>query len=291
MSSSSESSGETKKRKRRTKDGGKKGHKQPAVQTKLFQDKEEHDRPAPKRRRPAITADKLPLSRESLEWVKAGYEQDITRDEKTGVVTSLFATCRLCQTGGVIKSFKVLNPRARSQCDPTMYKSSASWSGPARHLVKEHRVQNAEELAKALVVGPRGGMQMRFKAAGSMAMHLTTWTPGGDEWKRAVRAVSQYAAVSNSPFHIGETAPFVNFMRQFLPSWPFIGRDAVVRSVSQQSAAVRRDLKELFKRVQQETRLAMTSDMWSSRANDGYLTMTVHWIDDEWRLRKKILGG
>ena len=291
MSSSSESAGETKKRKRCTKDGGKKGHKQPAVQTKLFQDKEEQNRPAPKRRRPAVDADKLPLLRESLEWVKAGFEQDITRDEKTGVVTSIFALCKLCQMRGERKPFKVLNPRARSQRKPTMCKSSASWSGPFRHLAKEHGLQNAEELAKALSAGPRGGMQMRFNAGGSMAMHLTTWTPGGDEWKRAVRALSQYAAVSNSPFHIGETAPFVNFMRQFLPSWPFIGRDAIVRSVSQQSRQVRRELKANFKKVQQETRLAMTSDMWSSRANDGYLTMTVHWIDDEWRLRKKILGG
>ena len=274
MSSSSESAGETKKRKRCTKDGGKKGHKQPAVQTKLFQDKEEQNRPAPKRRRPAVDADKLPLLRESLEWVKAGFEQDITRDKKTGVVTSIFALCKLCQMRGERKPFKVLNPRPRvSQREPPMYKSSASWSGPFRHLVKEH------------------GLQMRFNAGGSMAMHLMTWTLGGDEWKRAVQALSQYAAVSNSPFHIGETAPFVNFMQQFLPSWPFIGRDAIVRSVSQQSRQVRRELKANFKKVQQETRLAMTSDMWSSRANDGYLTMTVHWIDDEWRLRKKILGG
>ena len=50
-------------------------------------------------------------------------------------------------------------------------------------------------------------------------------------------------------------------------------------------------MKELFQQVQKETRLAMTTDIWSSRAADSYLTATVHWIDDEWQLRKKILGG
>ena len=287
MSTSSDSSDNSKKRKRiQEKKGGTKRTKL-AGQMKLFKDK--GDTRGPKRRHPP--GEKPPSSRETLDWCKAGFRVDTTKDEQTGQTTSIVAICKLCGMAGEFKDFKVLNPKAKSQTDATMYKSSGSWSGPARHLIGVHHVHDAPELSKALLAGPKGGRQMRFNGPGTLDMHLTTWTPGGGEWHRAVRAVAQYAALSNSPFHIGETAPFVNFMRQFLPSWPFIGRDAIVRSVSQQCAGVRRELKELFQQVQKETRLAMTTDIWSSRAADSYLTATVHWIDDEWRLRKKILGG
>ncbi|XP_040374613.1 zinc finger BED domain-containing protein RICESLEEPER 2-like [Rosa chinensis] len=35
-------------------------------------------------------------------------------------------------------------------------------------------------------------------------------------------------------------------------------------------------------------RLCLTADLWTSLAIDGYLTITAHFVDSEWRLRKKI---
>ena len=37
-------------------------------------------------------------------------------------------------------------------------------------------------------------------------------------------------------------------------------------------------------------RVCLTSDLWSSQANDGYLTLTAHWIDLDWKLHKKIIS-
>ncbi|KAL5728490.1 hypothetical protein ACHQM5_001566 [Ranunculus cassubicifolius] len=37
-------------------------------------------------------------------------------------------------------------------------------------------------------------------------------------------------------------------------------------------------------------RIGLTSDLWTSIANDGYITLTAHFIDKDWNLQKKILN-
>ncbi|TXG53317.1 hypothetical protein EZV62_022486 [Acer yangbiense] len=37
-------------------------------------------------------------------------------------------------------------------------------------------------------------------------------------------------------------------------------------------------------------RICLTSDLWTSIATDGYLTLTAHFVDNDWRLHKKILN-
>ena len=38
------------------------------------------------------------------------------------------------------------------------------------------------------------------------------------------------------------------------------------------------------------TDVSFTHDMWSSVANDQYLTITLHWLDEEWDMQTIILG-
>ena len=35
--------------------------------------------------------------------------------------------------------------------------------------------------------------------------------------------------------------------------------------------------------------VAFTTDIWTSRATESYVTFTVHWINDEWELENKVL--
>ena len=32
-----------------------------------------------------------------------------------------------------------------------------------------------------------------------------------------------------------------------------------------------------------------TTDIWSSRATQGYITLTVHWISEDWELESKVM--
>ena len=37
-------------------------------------------------------------------------------------------------------------------------------------------------------------------------------------------------------------------------------------------------------------RISFTADLWSSIANDGYMALTAHYVDETWVLRKKVLN-
>ncbi|KAL5579757.1 hypothetical protein UlMin_012199 [Ulmus minor] len=47
-------------------------------------------------------------------------------------------------------------------------------------------------------------------------------------------------------------------------------------------------IKAMFEQV--SGRVSLTSDLWSSCINDGYMCLTAHFIDKDWRLQKRILN-
>ena len=47
--------------------------------------------------------------------------------------------------------------------------------------------------------------------------------------------------------------------------------------------------KKLLKNHLKNERLCLTIDTWSSIQNYNYMCLTVHWIDQDWKLKKRIL--
>ncbi|KAL5706065.1 hypothetical protein ACHQM5_024276 [Ranunculus cassubicifolius] len=37
-------------------------------------------------------------------------------------------------------------------------------------------------------------------------------------------------------------------------------------------------------------RICLTSDLWTSIANDGYISLTAHYVDDDWKLQKRVIS-
>ena len=47
---------------------------------------------------------------------------------------------------------------------------------------------------------------------------------------------------------------------------------------------------EMTRKLQQETFVSLTGNIWTSIAIDAYLTLTVHFISDAWEMRSVVLG-
>ena len=94
----------------------------------------------------------------------------------------------------------------------------------------------------------------------------------------------------NLPLQFGENPAFVRFMRQFVPRWPSISWQTLTRTVLNQGEEIKKHIHDEMIKVHAETDVAFTADMWSSKYGDRYLTTTLHWIDNQWQLRKHILG-
>lgn len=213
------------------------------------------------------------------EWVRDAFET-LEETDEYGRVVGVKGWCLFCRRqGGPGKPHHVQRPGGRS----------ASWSGPKYHLKSVHGIGTPEEL-RAELSKPWGMCPNNKKIDSSAACYIDEWGPGTIEWDRAVSNTGKLISVMNLPFTLAERPPFIKFMRQFVPNWPAISRQTVTRSVEKQSNRIVDAIKDEMATVTKKTSVAMTCDIWTSRAGEGYLTSTMHWIDESWTLRRNILG-
>ena len=66
----------------------------------------------------------------------------------------------------------------------------------------------------------------------------------------------------------------------------------MTRNVKKQSEAIVDSIKGEMLRVHGtgDTDVAMTADMWTSRAYDWYMTATFYYLDVNWEMHTRILG-
>ena len=160
------------------------------------------------------------------EWCREGFDvtQTLGPNNRPHSIT---AVCRLCLARHITKTYKVLSD---SMGKGKKYPTSASWSGPSRHLIHEHGIHSIGELEEELSKLCSSNAQMKLGT--SLETYLETWHPRTSEWNKAVAHVARYVNFANAPYHLAETAPFVCLMQAFIPRWPSISKQTIVRSVA-----------------------------------------------------------
>lgn len=73
------------------------------------------------------------------------------------------------------------------------------------------------------------------------------------------------------------------------PEVKVVSRNTIKSDILQMYKREKAIVKETLKSV--PGRIALTSDCWSSITTDGYLSLTAHFIDENWCLRKFILNS
>ena len=63
-----------------------------------------------------------------------------------------------------------------------------------------------------------------------------------------------------------------------------------MRSVEDQADEVVKSIRSTMSQACAVIDVSFTCNMWSSVANDQYLTATLHWLDEEWDMQTIILG-
>ena len=90
------------------------------------------------------------------------------------------------------------------------------------------------------------------------------------------------------PISFGENPFFEQFMRTFVPNYQTVSR-----------VTIRSDILKLFERKKLELfdefkrgtfSVALTSDVWSGRAKQDYVSVVAHYVDGDWNLQKRIIG-
>ena len=98
----------------------------------------------------------------------------------------------------------------------------------------------------------------------------------------SLRKFYEAMIVHEYPFNMVEHEYFQEWVKSMRPHYPLKSRVTVRKEIMEYYLAEKDKLYAYFKTVQ--SRFSATMDMWTSNQNKGYMCVTLHWVDDDWKI-------
>ncbi|KAK9668313.1 hypothetical protein RND81_13G050600 [Saponaria officinalis] len=106
-----------------------------------------------------------------------------------------------------------------------------------------------------------------------------------DEFRQLVAiAITKH----NLPLQLVEYEGIRNCFSYLNPDVQFFVRNTIKSNILKMYSSVKHKLIELLKKAC--GRVSLTSDCWSSVRPDGYISLTAHFVDENWKLQKRVLN-
>ncbi|KAL4367731.1 hypothetical protein GQ457_05G022200 [Hibiscus cannabinus] len=102
------------------------------------------------------------------------------------------------------------------------------------------------------------------------------------------KALARMLIVDELSFVFVEHEGFRYFCKQLCPKFVPPSCKTVTRDCYSIFIEERSKLKDIFSKL--SSRVCLTTDTWTSGQNLGYMCLTAHFIDDQWRFHKKIIN-
>ena len=180
---------------------------------------------------------------------------------------------------------------------PGHYRQSSSRSPLLKHMEVAHKIfgktwekdlENFRKRVKGKGVQLTGFMQQRDIMKGM----VDPYPARGTKWERCAMLTAQFLASACLPSQLASDTCFVSFMRCFDKQFPTLSRRSIMRRAEQLSDGTQRQLRGIFEAhgLGNGTEYALTTDIWTSAAQQSYLTLTVHYIVPDWKLHTIVLG-
>jgi hypothetical protein len=115
--------------------------------------------------------------------------------------------------------------------------------------------------------------------------------PDKNEWKFSPEVsrdlLAKMIIVHEYPFRIVEHAIFQKFVGSLQPEFKMISQNTVRDDCLKIYNQFRNNIIEEIASI---PRLALTTDLWTSNDQTGYMVVTAHYINSQWSLIKRIIG-
>ncbi|KAL4277822.1 hypothetical protein GQ457_03G012640 [Hibiscus cannabinus] len=168
--------------------------------------------------------------------------------------------------------------------DCIAYKPSYRTSGMKNHIARckrfpanLNRKQKFVDFESKTITSPGG--------TSKIVQVPTCWQFDQDNCRKALASM---LIVDELPFVFVEHEGFRYFCKQLCPKFVPPSRKTVTRDCYSIFIEERSKLKDIFSKL--SSRVCLTTDTWTSGQNLGYMCLTAHFIDDQWRFHKKIIN-
>ncbi|KAG2540024.1 hypothetical protein PVAP13_9NG518114 [Panicum virgatum] len=118
--------------------------------------------------------------------------------------------------------------------------------------------------------------------------NITTVTPYRYDEEASLRKFYLAIVMHEYPFNISEHEYFVEFIKSLRPSFPIKSRVTIRKEILNMYVHEKEKLNAYFTTV--NCRFSATMDMWTSNQNKSYMCVTLHWVDENWCIQKRIVN-
>jgi len=120
----------------------------------------------------------------------------------------------------------------------------------------------------------------------------TKYKSGSDSQRRAEMDIAIYFVTGNLSFNHVESKAFRRFMQARDPKVTVKSRSSLVKTTL---PLLERNLREAKDRLLEEhlpkiSGAAFTSDIWSSKGQNSFLSLTMHFVDSNWKLHNLVMA-
>ncbi|WVZ51693.1 hypothetical protein U9M48_002808 [Paspalum notatum var. saurae] len=174
-----------------------------------------------------------------------------TKGDKGNIEMEVWAKCKKC-------TFKT---RGESNRGTTVF-----WN----HLKNKHNLV-------------RGQQELHLQSAGNSTVVQNFKFDPEESLKKFYKAVIMH----DYPFKMVDHEFFVDFIKSLRPHFAFKCRITTRNDIIKIYLDEKKMLFDQLKLL--SCRFSATMDMWTSNQNKGYMCITIHWIDDNWGMQKRII--
>ncbi|XP_061371669.1 zinc finger BED domain-containing protein RICESLEEPER 2-like [Gastrolobium bilobum] len=215
-------------------------------------------------------------NRESLVMLEEGNDADAGSDELEEVEEGPAFKKPRKRQARCWKHFTIIgekgNEKARCNGCKTEYKIDSKTCGTStlnRHIDKCTQIKH-EDIGQVIL-----DMQGKMKAIKI-------------DMKVAREMYAEAVIEHDQPFNFAEYRKFKRFHNYLNPDWTGISRNTLKQDVLNLQMRDKMKLKKMFGSIQ--SRICLTSDLWTSCNTEGYVCLTAHFIDVNWKLNSKIIA-
>ncbi|XP_021995766.1 zinc finger BED domain-containing protein DAYSLEEPER-like [Helianthus annuus] len=109
----------------------------------------------------------------------------------------------------------------------------------------------------------------------------------GFEQTKCREMIAKMILAHELPFSLVEYHWFNEFMKYNSPRYQKVSKATIIKDCIRVVEAEREKLKKVLQNVDM---IALTSDYWTSNQTIGYMCLTAHFIDSNWKKQKCIIG-
>ena len=155
-----------------------------------------------------------------------------------------------------------------------------------KHLIKFHSDRYAPDVGQAKL------RRFGFKANGNKKKRrkLANETFSQSDKILADKCLVDFIVSGSQPFAVVENEDFREYSATLEPDYPVPSRNTMKNRVLKRRLAQRAKVRTYLKKSLYSRRVGITTDMWTSSAKRGYMVVTLHYMDDNWKMHHLIIG-